>query len=131
MLARNESLVYGNNNVLYAGRAQFTNGNSVGSNEYGWGLARVGQGAGNDKMSAEAAMSTVLSSYYNKESGKVAGIIKFAHGGTALLNNLAAKMQSAATGFPRLTLKQKVTITKTTLSPADFTEIFSRRSQRE
>lgn len=91
MLARNESLVYGNNNVLYAGRAQFTNGNSVGSNEYGWGLARVGQGAGNDKMSAEAAMSTVLSSYYNKESGKVAGIIKFAHGGTALLNNLGGE----------------------------------------
>ena len=29
----------------------------------------VGQGAGNDKMSAEAAISTVLSSYYNKESG--------------------------------------------------------------
>ena len=91
MLAKNETLVYGNNNVLYAGRAQFTNGNAVGSNEYGWGLARVGQGAGNDKMSAEAAMSTVLSSYYNKESGKVAGIIKFAHGGTALLNNLGGE----------------------------------------
>lgn len=91
MLALNETLIYGNNNVLYAGRAQFTNGSNVGSNEYGWGLARVGQGASNDKMSAEAAMSTVLSSYYNKESSKVAGIIKFAHGGTALLNNLGGE----------------------------------------
>lgn len=88
MLGIDESLVYGNNNILYAGRAQYTNGSSVGFNEYDWGLARVGQGASNNKMSAEAAISTVLSSYYNATTGKVAGIIKFAHGGTALLNYL-------------------------------------------
>lgn len=86
MLSIDESLVYGNNNILYAGRAQYTNGTNVGVNEYEWGLARVGQGASNNKMSAEAAISTVLSSYYNSESGKMAGIIKLAHGGVALLD---------------------------------------------
>ncbi len=91
MLAIDETLVYGNNNILYAGRAQYTNGSSVGVNEYDWGLARVGQGASNNKMSAEAAMATVLSSYYNTTSGKVAGIIKLAHGGTALLNYLESE----------------------------------------
>lgn len=101
MLETDDSLVYGNNNILYAGRAQYTNGSSVGANEYNWGLARVGQGAANNKMSAEAAMSTVLSSYYNTQSGKVAGIVKFAHGGTALLNNTGGENAVGGNWVPK------------------------------
>ncbi len=102
MIAYDDSTVYGNNNVLYAGRAQYTGTNkTVGYNEYNWGLARVGQGWSNTKMSAEASMSAILASYYNASSGKVAGIIKFAHGGTALLNSLTGENAVGGNWVPK------------------------------
>ena len=66
--------------VLYSGNSAGNDpDNSV---TYGWGSVKVGLGAGNDRMGPELGITKELSSYYNAESGKVAGIIKFAHGGT-------------------------------------------------
>ncbi len=40
------------------------------------------------------AGDAALSSYYNSDSGKVAGFIKYAHGGTALLDNISGENAS-------------------------------------
>ena len=71
--------------VLYTGRA-----NSDEGVEIGWTTAKAGQGKSTDCMGVEVGMAKVLSeNYYNTQNsnGTVAGIIKFAHGGTSLLNN--------------------------------------------
>lgn len=85
-----DTLLYGTNNILYAGDAESSaNQNTVTVHrELGWSLARIGLGADKNKFGAEAGMAQTLKSYYNAESGKTAGIIKYAHGGTALLNNV-------------------------------------------
>jgi hypothetical protein len=53
----------------------------------------VGQGAGPNRnfFGPEIGMAQVLSSYYNYQSGKEAGFIKLAHGGTALLDNIGGE----------------------------------------
>ncbi len=98
-----QRLTYGVPNVWYAGNGINVNGTSS-SDKYGyvydnslsWGLARLGQGQrvwkdknGIDKlyMGAEAGMALELSKYYNTASGKTAGIIKYASGGTSLRND--------------------------------------------
>lgn len=53
-----------------------------------WMPARLGLGILHDGfMGPEAGMAIGLSAYYNEESGRHAGMIKFAHGGTGLLDN--------------------------------------------
>ncbi|MBQ2686930.1 MAG: InlB B-repeat-containing protein [Clostridia bacterium] len=92
LLSGDKRYVYGNSNILYAGNGQSTNWNnlttgSFNSNRYEWGVARFGQGHSPNHLSAEVGMISALSEYYNTETGRVAGIIKYAHGGTSLLNN--------------------------------------------
>ena len=93
----------GNGHVLYTGRAEFTNNVntpnvSTGANEFKkWVNARSGQGMSSDRMGAEVGMAkTFLDKYYNETTGKTAGIIKFAHGGTSLLGQTGG--ENAANG---------------------------------
>lgn len=77
----------GSNHVLYAGKAEYDDGKVNKYQEIFWENAKGGQGIGKNSMGAEAGMAKKLAEeYYNKETGKTAGIIKFAHGGTSLLN---------------------------------------------
>lgn len=81
--AANDNYLYGYNNIWYAGNA--------GANwmhEVNLGLARVGLGEDAGKMGPEIGMAEALSAYYNTESGKEAAIIKYAVGGTNLLDNV-------------------------------------------
>lgn len=103
LLATNDALVYGCSNVLYAGRAQHTLDAAAGTfsaNDLDWGLARFGQGFQYNRMGAEAAMALALSEYYNAESGKMAGIIKFAHGGTSLFDNAGGENNCSGNWAP-------------------------------
>ena len=85
----------GAKNVLYSGRAEYTNNVntssvSTGVNEYKkWVPAKAGMGMSVSHIGAEVGMASYLSkNYYNEANGnKIAGIIKYAHGGTSLLNN--------------------------------------------
>ena len=85
-----ENLVNGFSNVLYAG-----DGDSVldpdKTKTNGWQYTRIGLGGNGQRFGAEAGMAQVLSSYYNKESGNVAGIIKSAHGGPSLLDAIGGQ----------------------------------------
>ena len=77
----------GSKYVLYAGKAEYDEGGVNKYNEVFWANAKGGQGIGANSMGAEVGMAKKLGEeYYNEESGKTAGIIKFAHGGTSLLN---------------------------------------------
>ena len=81
--AADPNYLYGYNNIWYAGNA--------GANwmhEVNLGLARVGLGEDAGKMGPEIGMAQALSAYYNTESGKEAAIIKYAVGGTNLLDNV-------------------------------------------
>ena len=87
LLSKNDRYIYGSNSVLYAGRAQYTvNGSTTGVNEFDFGLAMAGPGFNWDRMGAEVSMANVLADYYSGTDTDAA-IIKFAHGGTALLNS--------------------------------------------
>ena len=76
----------GSPNVLYKGVAESTNNSStVENNIRQWTNAKAGQGKSTNHMGAEVGMAAVLSrTYYT--GNKTAGIIKYAHGGTSLLN---------------------------------------------
>ena len=94
----------GHPNVLYNGRAEYTiDCNtpfvSTGANEFNtWTPARAGMGIGSEYMGAEVGMASYLSKTYYSLSNqdREAGIIKFAHGGTSLLNTYAG--ENAASG---------------------------------
>lgn len=93
----------GNYNVHYSGRAEYTvNVNtpyvSTGANEIvGWIPVTAGLGISKDHIGPELGMAAYLSeNYYNGENDKTAGLIKFAHGGTSLLNNISG--ENAASG---------------------------------
>ena len=87
----------GNRNVLYAGRAEYTSNGATMANEMTWCNARAGQGIGAGSMGVEVGMAKVLyDEYYNEDSEKVAGILKFAHGGTSLFDNKGG--ENAASG---------------------------------
>jgi hypothetical protein len=86
----------GFSNVLYAGNARGDNGIKVVNHDTDWVPARLGLGvpSGNtERIGPEAGMAKALAEYYNEESGKYAGIIKFAHGGTGLLNTKTGSNQ--------------------------------------
>ena len=76
----------GYSNILYAGTALVggSDGNP-GVYKKEWTPTTIGCGRGANYIGPEAGMAAALSSYYNAESGKMAGIIKYAHGGTSLL----------------------------------------------
>ena len=73
--------------ILYAGNSAGNNPNNAAT--FDWCDVRLGLGSSPANMGPEVGMSKAFSSYYNKESGRVAGIIKFAHGATGLCNTEA------------------------------------------
>ena len=85
----------GYSHVLYAGNARQDNGTTVQNNDKTWRPTTLGFGIerGAVYMGPEAGIAAALSEYYNEESGRYAGIIKMAHGGTGLLNNTTGSNQ--------------------------------------
>lgn len=78
----------GFDHVLYAGnaRADADQWKRLINRDVAWCPTRLGLGAHHDGyMGPEAGMAVVLSKRYNAESGRYAGLIKLAHGGTSLL----------------------------------------------
>ena len=85
-----ENLVYGFSHILYAGdRDSVLNPDK--SRSLGWQYTRMGLGGNAGRFGAEAGMAQSLSTYYNRSSGKTAGIIKSAHGGTSLLDSIGGQ----------------------------------------
>ena len=92
----------GSSSVLYSGKAEYTNNSgtpnvSTGVNAVSfWVNAKAGQGRGKDYMGPELGMAKILSEEYYDGVNKTAGILKFAHGGTSLLNKVDG--ENAASG---------------------------------
>ena len=97
----------GSSNVIYTGRAEYTNNVntsnvSTGVNEVKyWTPVVAGQGRSTSHMGAEVGMAKILNEKYYKYDvatgeNRTAGIIKFAHGGTSLLNSTSG--ENAASG---------------------------------
>ncbi len=90
-----DACVIGDDNVIYSGRSEYTNyvdtpQVSTGVNEIKeWTPVKIGFGCLADRIGPELGMAAYLSEHYYNENngGKIAGIIKFAHGGTSLLDN--------------------------------------------
>lgn len=74
--------------IQYAGNARGDRAvgdtREVVNNKKDWQGVTLGMGAGSTNMGPEVGMAYALSAYYNEQTGKHAGIIKFAHGGTGL-----------------------------------------------
>lgn len=74
----------GFSHVLYAGKGTYS---ASGSLNYDWGPTKLGMGKDTNHIGPEAGMAAALSEYYNAETGKIAGILKYAHGGSKLSGN--------------------------------------------
>lgn len=72
-------------NVHYSGSSRY-GGIPVSCNEKEWGKTKAGFGATGRYIGPELGMAKSLSQYYNPETGRHAGIIKFAHGGSSILD---------------------------------------------
>ena len=85
----------GYSNVHYAGNARSDTNNyaTLVNNQKAWQPARLGFGRADSYFGPEAGMAAALSAYYNAETGKHAGIIKLAHGGTRLMNVITGSNQ--------------------------------------
>ena len=76
----------GYSNIFYAGDAVSNSGTT--HHALDWRLVTQGLGRDSATFGAELGMANELSSYYNTDTGRKAAIVKFAVGGTSLLNNL-------------------------------------------
>ncbi len=74
--------------VHYAGNSRTdTNNHTVlVNNDKPWQKTTLGFGSNENNIGPELGMAKALSAYYNETSGRNAGIIKFAHGGTSIRN---------------------------------------------
>lgn len=82
--------------IIYSGNAAANDpDNSV---TYGWGSVKVGFGAGVGRMGPELGITKSLSDLYNEQTGRVAGIIKYAHGGTGFCHTEANTKANEKTG---------------------------------
>ncbi len=72
--------------VHYAGnsRTDKNNHTELVNNDKPWQKVTFGLGSNANNIGPEAGMAKALSKCYNEESGRNAGIIKFAHGGTSI-----------------------------------------------
>ena len=76
----------GFSNVHYAGNSR-SNGAGQRDRIIAWRKTRLGFGSSWEHFGPEAGMAKAFSAYYNEETGKDAGIIKYAFGGSSLLND--------------------------------------------
>lgn len=72
-------------NIHYAGNSR-SNGAGDRDRDIAWQNVCLGLGANSDLFGPEAGMAKAMSEYYNEENGKHAGFIKYAFGGSSLLN---------------------------------------------
>ena len=78
----------GFSHVHYAGDSRSTaSGGQNRDRIIEWQKVTAGLGDRNDLIGPEVGMAKALSKYYNDETGLDAGIIKYAYGGSSLLNN--------------------------------------------
>lgn len=80
----------GYTNVLTAGLSRWdtADGNYT-TRRYDWQKTTLDLGvSASGKIGPEAGMAKALSAYYNSESGRTAGLIKYGHGGTSLLTEV-------------------------------------------
>ncbi len=75
----------GFSNIHYAGNSR-SNGGTNRDRDIDWQKVCLGLGANSDLFGPEAGMAKAMSEYYNEESGRHAGFIKYAYGGSSLLN---------------------------------------------
>ena len=78
-------LISGVPNVLYAGNSRANSGNR--DRVIDWQETTMWLGMSENHFGPEAGMAKALSEYYNRDTGNYAGIIKYAYGGSSLLNN--------------------------------------------
>ena len=86
----------GFSNVLISGDLRYSDvGNPQGFSRRHiyWKKTVLGMGKTGGYMGPEAGMAIELSKYYNAESGRSVGIIKYGHGGTNLLNVTSGSSQ--------------------------------------
>lgn len=77
----------GYENIYYIGDSMSVGSSAPGNSNVPWSNVKIGYGATfGRKFGAEAGMAQSLSSYYNEETGNTAAIIKYAYGGTKLLD---------------------------------------------
>ncbi len=76
----------GFSHVLYAGNSR-GNGTEPRDRIFEWRKTTMRLGAASYYFGPEAGMAKALSAYYNEETGKYAGIVKYAFGGSSLLND--------------------------------------------
>lgn len=75
-------LKYGFSKVLYSGTIPTPGAPRV----INWKKTTYGLGRTSEHMGPEAGMAKAFSAYYNKETGRTAGIVKYALGGTSIRN---------------------------------------------
>ncbi len=76
----------GFSHVLYAGNSR-SNGSGERDRIFDWRKTTMRLGYSSRHFGPEAGMAKALSAYYNEETGNYAGIIKYAFGGSSLLNS--------------------------------------------
>ncbi len=69
--------------IHYAGSSRY-GGNPPTIRDLTWQLTKIGLGSNEGYIGPEVGMAASLSEFYNEESGRNAGIIKFAHGGSSI-----------------------------------------------
>ena len=83
-------VVDGYSNIYYAGNARtdtvVSNVRYIIDNDVDWQNVTPGLGREGGYIGPELGMAEALSAYYNVDTGREAGIIKFAHGGTSLFD---------------------------------------------
>ncbi len=82
----NDDYVYGFNNIWYTGNSRSGSETTANNRVRDISLMRAGYGAYTTTMGVEPGLAEALSVYYNHETGREAGFIKYAAGGTRLLN---------------------------------------------
>ena len=83
--ARSDEMENGFSHVFYAGNSR-SNGAEPRDRVLDWQKTTMGLGMSAKHFGPEAGMAVALSDYYNEETGRYAGIIKYAYGGSSLLN---------------------------------------------
>lgn len=80
--ALSPELENGFSHVLYAGKPTISS-----SYDLTWVPTKLGMGKDTSHLGPEAGMAVALSKYYNSTTNKIAGILKYAHGGSKLSGN--------------------------------------------
>lgn len=82
-------LISGVSNVLYAGNSRSNSGPR--DRVIDWQETTMWLGMSKNHFGPEAGMAKSLAEYYNKDTNNYAGIIKYAYGGSSLLNNTSGE----------------------------------------